>query len=265
MSKEEAAETRIKAKAAALKALELNNTLAEPYAVLAEGKVVEWDFVGAENDYKRAIELNPNFATAHQWYSELLAHLGRNDEALAEVKKAYELDPFSVAVNHNVGLRYWAARRLDDAIVQLKKTIALAPDYPLTYWFLSSVYLEKGMYEESITQMSKAQILSKEETPESAGRIAAELRQALKSGGEKGYWQKILQEELEVYKKGLGYPVTIATAYAKLGDKDKAFEWLEKAYAERDEQLRNLKGSSFDNLRTDPRYKDLLRRVGLPQ
>jgi TolB-like protein/class 3 adenylate cyclase/Tfp pilus assembly protein PilF len=265
MSKEEAAETRIKAKAAALKALELNNTLAEPYAVLAEGKVVEWDFAGAENDYKRAIELNPNFATAHQWYSELLAHLGRNDEALAEVKKAYELDPFSVAVNHNVGLRYWAARRLDDAIVQLKKTIALAPDYPLTYWFLSSVYLEKGMYEESITQMYKAQILSKEETPESAGRIAAELRQALKSGGEKGYWQKILQEELEVYKKGLGYPVTIATAYAKLGDKDKAFEWLEKAYAERDEQLRNLKGSSFDNLRTDPRYKDLLRRIGLPQ
>ncbi len=121
------------------------------------------------------------------------------------------------------------------------------------------------MYEESITQMSKALILSKEETPESAARITAELRQALKSGGEKGYWRKMLEENLEFYKKGIGSPVSIAKAYAKLGEKDKAFEWLEKAYAERDGQLTNLKTNySFNNLRTDPRYKDLLRRMGLP-
>ncbi len=265
MPKEEAEETRFKATASALKALELDNSIAEAHAVLAEKKLEEWDFAGAENDYKRAIVLNPNLATAHQWYSELLGNLGRHDEALAEVKKAYELDPFSVAVNNNVGLRYAQAKQFNEAIVQFKKTIELAPDYPVTYWFLSSAYLAKGMYEEGITQMSKAQILSKEETPESAGRKATELRQALRSGGKKGYWRKILEEDLKSYEKGTGSPVNIAEDYAKLGEQYKAFEWLEKAYAERNGQLIYLKTNYLlDNLRTDPRYKDLLRRIGLP-
>ncbi len=118
MTREEAKEAGLKAKSAARKALELDSNLAEAYAVLATEKIDEWDFTGAENDYKRAIELNPNFATARQWYSELLSRLGRHDEALTEVKKAYELDPFSPAVNMNVGLRYLNARRYDEAIVQ---------------------------------------------------------------------------------------------------------------------------------------------------
>lgn len=265
MTKQETAEANLKAKAAALKALELDNTLAEAYAVLAEVKHNEWDFAGAEKDHKKAIELNPNFATAHQWYSEMLANLGRHDEALAEVKKAYELDPFSVAVNMNVGMRYGAARRYDEAIAQFKKTIELAPDYPVIYWALSSAYLEKGMFEEALTPFARALILSKEETPESAGRITAELRQALKSGGERAFWRKMLEENLEFYKKGIGSPVFIANDYAKLGEKDKAFEWLEKAYDERDSQLTYLKTySAFDNLHADPRYKDLLQRIGLP-
>ncbi len=164
-----------------------------------------------------------------------------------------------------MGLRYAQAKRFDEAIVQFKKTIELAPDYPITYWFLSSAYFAKGMYEEALTQIAKAQILAKVKTPESAERQRAKFLQALKSGGEKGYWRKILEEDLEFYKKGLSSPVSIAKAYAKLGEKDKVFEWLEKAYAERDRQLIDLKTNySFDNLRTDPRYKDLLRRIGLP-
>ncbi len=265
MPKQEAAEASLKAKAAALKALELDNTLAEAYAVLAERKEDEWDFAGAESDFKQAIELNPNFATAHQWYSELLAGLGRHDEALTEVKKAYELDPFSAAISSNVGLRYAQARRYDEAIVQYMKTIELAPDYPITYWFLTSAYSEKGMYEEALTQFAKAQILSKEETPESAGRKANELRQAFKSGGERAVWQKFLEENLEFYKKGLSSPVSIAREYAKLGEKEKSFEWLEKAYSEHDRRLPGLKiDPGFDNLRADPRFNNLLRRIGLP-
>jgi TolB-like protein/class 3 adenylate cyclase/Tfp pilus assembly protein PilF len=266
MTTQEAAEASLKAKTAALKALELDNTLAEPYAVLAGEKIVEWDFAGAENDYKRAIELNPNFATAHHWYSELLSRLGRHDEAIAEVKKAYELDPFSAVVNMNVGLRYWAAKRYDEAVIQFKKTIDLAPDFQMSYWMLGNLYLEKGMYEESLAPISKALILMKIETPESASQKISGFRQALKSGGKKGFWIKFLEEDLKAYKKGYISPVDIAADYAELGENDKAFEWLEKAYDERVLQLTYVKTySAFDNLRTDTRYKDLLRRIGLPQ
>jgi Tfp pilus assembly protein PilF len=128
MTRDEAKESGLKAKAAVRKALELDNNLAEAYAVLANEKIDEWNFAGAENDFKRAIELNPNFATARQWYSEFLSRLGRHDEALAEVKKAYELDPFSPAVNMNVGLRYLNARRYDEAAAQFKRLIESRAD-----------------------------------------------------------------------------------------------------------------------------------------
>jgi tetratricopeptide (TPR) repeat protein len=265
MTKQEAAETKLKAKASALKALELDNTLAEPHAVLAGEKLDQWDFAGAENEYKRAIELNSNYATAYQWYSELLAGLGRHEEAIAEIKKAYELDPFSVPVNVNVGMRYAQARRLDEAIVQLEKTLKLNPDYPVANSMLSSIYFHKGRYEESLALSAKALILTKEETVESAERRTNELRKALKSEGTKGYWRKILEEDLELYQKGIGSAVWIAGDYAFLGEKEKTFEWLEKAYTERDRGLTYLKTDrAFDNLHSDPRFKDLLQRIGLP-
>jgi TolB-like protein/lipopolysaccharide biosynthesis regulator YciM len=265
MANQEVAETRLKAKAAALKALELDNTLAEPYAVLAGEKVNEWDFAGAENDYKKAIELNPNSATAHQWYSELLSRLDRHNEAIAEIKKAYELDPFSVAVNMNMGVRYQMAKRYNEAIIQFKKTIELAPDFPMAYFYLGYLYFKKGMYEESFALTSQAQILVKIETPESVERKTNELRQAFKSAGEKGYWRKVLEEDLKSYQKGNLSPVDIASDYAELREMEKAFEWLEKAYAERDRQLTFIKHyPAFDNLHSDPRFKDLLHRIGLP-
>ena len=266
LTKDESNEAKLKAKAAALRALELDNELAEPHAVMAMSKMGEWDFPAAETEFKRAIELNPNYATAHQWYSELLARLGRTDEALVEIKRAYELDPFSTAVNMNVGLRYAEAGRIDEAFTQFKKTIELSPEYPMAYWFLADIYFERGMYEESLAMSSKGDLLLKVETPDSDARKSSELRQALKAGGVKGYWRKVLEYEMEWYEKGISTPFYLAAVCAELGDKDKAFEWLEKAYTDRDFDLTNLKANRrFRSLHSDPRYQDLLRRVGLPQ
>ena len=265
LSPQEAEESLIKGKAAATRALELDGTLAEPHAVLASSRVGEWDFVGAENGYKRAIELNPNYATAHQWYSELLAKLGRNEEAFARIKRAYELDPFSTAVNMNVGLRHIEVGRNDEAEAQFKNTIELSPEYPMAYWYLGEVYFEKGKYEESMEMFEKGNVLLKLETPESAARKTAELRAAMKIDGLKGYWRKILEYDMEWYNKGLNSPFYIAASYAALGEDDKVFEWLEKSYAERDYDLTYLKTHTyFKRLRSDPRFQDLLRRVGLP-
>ncbi len=266
LTKEETNEANLKGKAAALRALELDNSLAEPYAVLAMAKVNEWDFAGAENEFKRAIEINPNYATAHQWYSELLGRQGRIDEALVEIKKAYEVDPFSTAVNMNVGLRYLEAARTDEAVTQFKKTIELSPDYPMAYWSLADIYLERGMYEESFAMSSKGNLLLKVETPESEERKTSELRQAVKAEGVRGYWRKALEYEMEWYERGLTTPFYVAAVYAELGDKDKAFEWLEKAYVTHAFDLANLKTNRrFRSLHSDPRFHDLVRRIGLSQ
>ncbi len=263
---QEVSETRKKAKAAALKALELDNNLAEAHAVLALSKIDDWDFAGAENDYKRAIELNPNFATAHQWYSELLARLGRHDEALVEINRAYELDPFSRAVNMELGLKYLDMRRYDEAVAQFKKLIETEPTYPLPYSFLGFMYAEKGMYEEAIALICKSNILLNIETTESCERKAADLRQALKTGGGGGFWRKVLEYHLKYYERGIGSAVAVAGVYARLGEKERAFEWLEKAFAEHDNEITYLKlGTVFDNVKSDSRFQDLLRRIGLPQ
>lgn len=265
LTKQERRELRLKSKAAALKALELDNNLSDSYAVLAERKIDDWDFAGAENDFKRAIELNPNFATAHQWYSELLERLGRQDEALFEIKRAYELDPFSRAVNLNLGLRYWSSRRNDEAMAQFKKLIETEPTYPLPYRSLAIMYAEKGMYEESSELDCKGQILFNIETVESCERKNADFRQALKTSGATGFWRKTLEYDLKYYERGIGSAVAVAADYAMLGEKERAFEWLEKAFAEHDEAITYLKVDTFfDSLKSDPRYMDLLRRIGLP-
>jgi serine/threonine-protein kinase len=266
LTKPERGELQLKAKAAALKALELDNNLAEAYAVLAERKIDDWDFAGAEKDFKRAIELNPNFASAHQWYSDLLERLGRYDEALFEIKRAYELDPFSRAVNLNLGLRYWTLRRNDEAMAQFKKLIETEPTYPLPYSFLAFMYAEKGMYEESIELRCKGEVLLNIETEESCKRKTTEFRQALKTGGAAGFWRKTLEYNLKYYERGIGSAVAVAADYATLGEKERAFEWLEKAFAEHDNDITYLKiNTAFDNVKSDPRFQDLLRRIGLPQ
>ena len=265
-TKQEIGEMAIRAKAAAVKALEMDNDLPEAHAVIAERKIDdEWDFAGSEASYQKAIELNPNFASAHQWYSEVLSRVGRSDEALAEIKKAYEIDPFSRAVNQNLGLRLLEMHRNDEAQAQFEKLIQSEPDYPMAYGFLSGIYADKGEFEKSFEPACKAEVLLKIETTESCDKKIVEMRKAVKDGGPNGFWRYILGDEIKKYERGIGSPIAIAGVYAKLGESDKAFEWLEKGFTERSVDITYLKvDTSFDNVRSDPRFEAMLRRIGLP-
>lgn len=266
MTKQERAEISLKDRAALRRAQELDDSLPEIHAELAESKLHDWDFVAAENEYKRAIELNPNYATAHQWSSEFLGWMGRADEAVAEINKAHEIDPFSRAVNANIGLRFAEARRFDEAIAQYKKVIEMEPNYPIVHAFLAEAYQSKGNNAEAIAEGHVATVLLERQSAESAEREAAIIMQALNVGGSQGYWRKRLELTEKEYEQGYKMAFGIAVIYAGLGDKDSAFEWLEKSFAVHEEDLINLKvRSAFDGLRSDPRFQDLLRRVGLPQ
>jgi len=266
MNQREMVEAHLQAKAAAVKALEFDNTLAEPHAVLGSVRGYDWDFAGAEAEFKRAIELNPNFATAYQWYSELLAKLGRYEEAIATVKKAYELDPFSRAVRANVGMRYQAARRYDEALEQFKRLIDSEPEYPLGHMFIASVYEDMGRYEDVIEPMCKSQILFAAETKESCDKKAEAYYQAIKTDGKQGYWRIKLESDLHDELVQNHDALSIPADYAQNGDTDRAFKLLEDEFAARDAGLTFLKNyRALDVLSGDPRFKDLLRRIGLPQ
>jgi serine/threonine-protein kinase len=261
-------ETYFKSKAAAQKAIELDPSLAEPHAALA-GTLgeYEWNFAGAEAEFKRAIELNPNYATAHQWYGEQLSVLGRHEEAIAEAKRAQELDPQSPIISSTVGDMYREARRYDEAIAQFRKTLELDPNFAQAHYSLGIVYAEQGKFEEANEEFRKSDILFGEPPDRVEKRAAADLA-AYRAGGARGYWQS----ELEVLKKramATGVEPTsdyMATIYAKLGDKERALAELEKAYQKHAHQLIYLKVEpAWDPLRSDPRFVDLIRRVGLPQ
>jgi len=267
MTKQETNENRIKRRAALSKAQELDDSLAEVHADLGGYKSeIEWDFVSAEKEFKRAIELNPNFASARQWYSEFLSRMGRHEEAFAEINKAHEIDPFSRAVSANIGLRFYQARRFDEAVAQYKKAIEMEPSYPAVHAFLASAYEAKGMYQEAITARRMAGILLEKGSAESSERKAAAFTQALKTGGAQGYWRKHLELSLNEYEQGYESAFGVAETYAQLGEKDLAFEWLEKSFAAHEVNLVVIKAKpAFDGLSSDARFQDLLRRVGLPQ
>jgi len=251
-------ETMPQAKEAALKALSLNDELAEAHtslAVVLSDHDKDWN--AAEQHYRRAIELNPNYATAHQWYGETLYRQGRFEEGLAEIRRALELDPFSLITNMVLGMCLNAARRYDDAIVQLQKTLELDPNFPDTNGFLYEAYANKKMYAEAVAAFTKQMALN----GESEAQIAA-TKEAFAKNGWEGFLRHRLNYELS---NPIGaWKTNIAALYARLGDRDKAFTWLEKAYEEEEEGLTLLKVEPrFDNLRGDPRFQDLLRRVGL--
>ncbi|MGI8837780.1 MAG: protein kinase domain-containing protein [Pyrinomonadaceae bacterium] len=267
MTQQQIKENRIKERAALSKVQELDDSLPEVHLELAAFKEAnDWDFAAAEAEYKRAIELNPNYATARQWYSEFLSFMGRHEEAFAQINKAHGIDPFSRAVNANIGLRFYEARRFDEAIAQYKKVIEMEPNYPIVHAFLAGAYEAKGMYQEAIAERRIAGILLEEESAESSERKAAAFTQALKTGGAQGYWRKHLELSLKEYEQGYETAFGIAVNYARLGDRDLAFEWLEKSFATHEEGLVSIKTeSAFDALSPDPRFSDLVRRIGLPQ
>ena len=242
------------AKEAAEKALALDDTLAEAHSALAFIKTVyEWDWQGAEKEFKRAIALNPNYSNAHYFYAFAhLLSLGRMDEADAEMKRALALEPFSLIINTNLGRTYFLARQYDKAIEQYRKTLEMDASFPRAHERLQEAYEQKGMYAEAIADVEKI-------NPEFGSR----LRAAYEKSGVAGYWQTRIDLDRESQSAYVSAYFT-AVKYASLGDKDRAFESLEKAYHERDTWLVHLKvDPMLDSLRSDPRYARLLTGMNL--
>ncbi|MDQ2920410.1 MAG: hypothetical protein M3R52_02165, partial [Acidobacteriota bacterium] len=244
-----------KARAAATRALELDERLGEAHAMLAAIKTTyEWDWQGAEREFKLAIQLNPNYATAHQRYSLFLPIMGRFDEAIVQAKKARELDPLSLPANENVGDILYLARRYEEATEQLLHTLDLDPNYGVAHGTLAKVYEAKGMYKEALDERLKSA------PPETV----VEMKKLFASSGMKGVWQYRLNQTLERAKREYVSPADIALFYARLNQKDEAFAWLEKAMNERSILFNYLVADPrFDNLRSDARLPKLLSRVGL--
>jgi TolB-like protein/DNA-binding winged helix-turn-helix (wHTH) protein len=265
-----AQESLPKAEVAATKALTLDPSLAEAHAALGmELSHYEFDFPGAQREFLRAIELNPNSAYAHLFYSNCyLAPMGRMAEAIAENKKALELDPLSLPINNFMGMTYMFAGDYEKSYQQFQHTISMDPTFPLAHEYFSGLLKMTGRYEEGIEEHEKTEVLGGS-SPEDAAAEASIMRQALKTGGEKGMWQKSLELLLAAQKQPGVVPLTalVAAGYALAGDKDNAFEWLNKAYTERDGDYITLVkvDPSLKNLHGDPRFVDLLRRLGLPE
>ncbi|MEK6282456.1 MAG: protein kinase [Acidobacteriota bacterium] len=254
-----------KAKAAALRALEIDETLGEAHASLAAVRNwYEWDWTGAEREFRRAIELSPNHPTAHHWYGEYLANLGRFDESLAEYQRALDLDPLSLAISSDLGMVYYYARQYDRAIEHLRRLIEMDPNYTRAHVYLGQAYREKGMFEQALAEFGKGRV--QEEDLHEFGKTKAALIDAVKARGARGYWQKNLDLAKERARRGKRvYPSEMAVLHARVGDRDQAFKWFEKVYEEREPNLLWLKvAPDFDNLRSDPRFADLLRRLNFP-
>ena len=255
-------ESMPKAKAAALKALEIDDSLAEAHTSLADVELLYgWDWQTVEKEFKRAIELNPNYATAHQWYANYLAAMGRLGEALEQSKRALEINPLSLIINASIGEKYWFARQYDEAIERCKATLELDQNFAEGHVDLGKYYERTGMYTEAIAEIEKAVSLS-----EGNPIMIAALGHAYAVSGRRGEAEKVLDELRKRSKQRYVSSYVIATIYVGLDEKDQAFAWLEKAYEERASFLIFLKvDPRLDSLRSDARFADLLRRVGLPQ
>lgn len=251
-----------KAKAAAMKALALDPELAEAHTSLANILTsYDWDFENARTEFEKAIALNPNYATAHQWYAEHLQVMGRYDQAIAEIKRAQELDPLSLIIAAVAGRIYYCDRKYDQAIEQLNRTLQMDQRFGPASAFLSQAYLKKGMNEQAIR--------AAEDPVKSAPGVSVYLTMlgnAYAISGKKSDAEKMLARLKELSTGQYVQPSYIAMLYAGLGERDQTFEWLEKAYANRDDRLVFVMTDPLmDDIQRDPRFQDLLRRIGLPE
>ena len=250
-----------KAKAAATKALEIDDTLAEAHASLGMTRMsYEWDWAGAEREFQRAIELDPNYATAHHWYGICLSATGRSEQAIASLKRARQLDPLSLIINADMGLELYFARRYDEAIEQVRKTLEMDPDFVAGHRHLGMAYEQKAMYTEAIAEFQKALDVSRG-NPFALGSLG----HAYAVSGNRGKARQALSDLRELSKRRYVSPFDTAVIYTGLGDKERALEWLEKASDDRSLQMIFLKvDPRFDRLHADSRFAGLLRRMGLP-
>jgi serine/threonine protein kinase/TolB-like protein/Tfp pilus assembly protein PilF len=251
-----------KAKEAAINALQIDEALAEAHTSLAYAELeYDWDPARAESGYRRAIELNPNYVTAHQWYGEYLCLMGRLREAKEQMERARQIDPLSVSVRLSIaGWVFETERDYDRVINELRQLIQIDPGVSASYGLLGACYKEKGMNDQAVEAWLKLHAL--EGWP--AGTIE-KLRTAYQKSGMAGYLRQEVAAQQEESKKHYVSPIYIAMDFAMLGEKDRAFEWLDKAYEDRSGWLLELKfDPEWDNLRGDPRFAALTARVGFP-
>jgi TolB-like protein/DNA-binding winged helix-turn-helix (wHTH) protein/Tfp pilus assembly protein PilF len=249
------------AKAAAIKAMNIDPSLAEPHAALAYVRWFDdWDWTGTDREFKQAIDLNPGYATAHHWYAAFLATMGKNDEAIAEIRRAHELDPVSLIINAEVGWVYYSAGRYDEAIEQFKKTLEMDPNFQHANNDVGKAYRQKGMYKEAAAAFEKAIALSGQDTVS-----LAHLGYVYALWGKRDDALKVLDQLMDLANRRQATPYSVALICVGLGRKDQAFTWLEKGFEERGHQMVLLKTEpSFDPLRSDPRFQDLLHRMDFP-
>jgi TolB-like protein/DNA-binding winged helix-turn-helix (wHTH) protein/Tfp pilus assembly protein PilF len=251
-----------RAQAAAEKALELDSNLAEAHASL--GLIApfnNWNWADAERHYERAIELNPNYATAHHWYAEgYLMPVGRADEAIAEIRKAQALDPLSAVIATDLGKELYFVRRYDEALVELRRALELDPNFVSAHNWISDTLLEKRLYNDAIAELEKTKPFKEERV------YIRQTAYLYARTGRRTEARAALAKSLQLSKGKQVSSGAVALTYAALGEKNESFQWLEKAYTDRSSFMTSLKyWSVFDPLRGDPRFADLLRRVGLPQ
>jgi TolB-like protein/DNA-binding winged helix-turn-helix (wHTH) protein/Tfp pilus assembly protein PilF len=253
-----ALEVAPKARAAALKSLELDNTLAEAQTSLATVRFnYDWDWNAAASGFRRAVELNPSYATAYQRNSLYLMSMGRTSESIAEMNRAHDLDPLSISMNFSLGSRLYLAREYDQAIEQLRNTIDMDPDFVLPHLVLGQAYEQKRMYDQAITELRRAADISQSSPP-----AVAALARAYAVSGRTTEARKLLDQLMEQSKKRYVSPFYVAIVYAGLGENDQALDWIEKAYQDRSNAIVFAKvDPQLDTLRSTPRFQSLLHRL----
>jgi TolB-like protein/DNA-binding winged helix-turn-helix (wHTH) protein/tetratricopeptide (TPR) repeat protein len=250
-----------RARLAVNRALETDDTLAEAHASLGHIKFqYDRDWAGAEREFKRAIELNPNYANAHHWYALSLMWMGRLDEALREIRRARELDPLSLVINANLGFVLAGARRYDEGIEQCRATLDMDSNFAQAHYRLGQIYVLRGMNKDAIPELEKAIALSG-----GSPRATAELGLAYGLLGNKGQALKLVRALNEDSRRRYVSPFNLAVIYGAVGENELTLKWLEKAYEERSPSLSLLKLSpAFNGVRLEPRFVNLVHRIGLP-
>jgi eukaryotic-like serine/threonine-protein kinase len=249
------------AKSAAMHAVKLDDTLPEAHISLAlVRESYDWDWPGAENEFKRAIQLNPNNASAHQWYGDFLTRMGRFDEARTELKKAQDLDPLSLLTNTSLGRQLYFTRQYDAAVQQLKKTLDIDPKFVPAQHAIEAAYAQNGMFKEAIGERQKVLTLSG--NPD----LAAAIGEDFNTFGYPGVMKSWLEGLKEVSKRGYVSSYNIAQIYARLGDKNQALASLEVALDQRDSNLTYVRVEpAFDEIRTEPRFQKVVQQLAMPQ
>jgi len=254
-------ETVPKAKAYAERALAIDGQLAETHASLGLINTLLWQWADAEKEHKRAIEINPNYPTAYHWYSNLLKGLERNDEAAAMIKRAHELDPLSSVISVNISALYQLQNNHDASIENSLKIIELDPNFGPAYEYLALSYLKRERNAEAVAASEKAVTLTNR-----SSITLGDLGYVYAAAGKRAEAIAIVKELEEKYARKEAAGRNVAAVYAGLGEKDKAFEWLEKDFRVRNGKLPEIRWQiQFEPLRDDPRFKDLLKRMNLPE